>query len=146
MPEYLSDIPSSQLAGVYPNARARLKKRAEFLAVAAAGKKAIASTLVVQGMPLQPDNPQTRVGFTVTKKTGNAVVRNRIRRRLRAAVAENITRYGTAGWHYVIVGREAALDASYDVIVRDLRYALRKVVTNPVEGNFPLGKKKARKK
>lgn len=111
----------------YPHQQARLKKRAQFLAIAAGGRKAIASTLVVQGSPARMGEESARVGFTVTKKTGNAVVRNRIRRRLRAATAECIARSGTAGWDYVVIGRNTALDAPYEVILRDLSYALRKV-------------------
>ncbi|MBM3618636.1 MAG: ribonuclease P protein component, partial [Alphaproteobacteria bacterium] len=57
----------------------------------------------------------------------NSVVRNRIRRRLRAAVAEEIAKSGTAGWDYVVIGRNTALDAPYEILLRDLRYALRKV-------------------
>jgi ribonuclease P protein component len=122
----------------YPHCEARLKKRAQFLAVAAGGRKAIASTLVVQGAPANENRQpiaavSNRVGFTVTKKAGNAVVRNRIRRRLRAAVADNIAHYGTPGWDYVVIGRNTAFDTSYDIIVRDLRYALRKVVKPSAE-------------
>ena len=62
----------------------RLKKRAEFLAVAGRGAKAPTPGLVMQLMPRADDAP-LRVGFTVTKKVGNAVVRNRAKRRMRAA-------------------------------------------------------------
>lgn len=108
----------------------RLKKRKEFVLVADGGLKAVASTLVVQGR-LAREGEEIKVGFTVTKKNGNAVVRNRIRRRLRAAVAENIQRYGAPGWDFVVIGRHTALAAPYDIIVRDLRYALRKVGKTP---------------
>ncbi len=61
----------------------RLRKRRDFLAAAKAQKAGVAS-LLLQGRN-RGDTPQVRVGFTVTKKVGNAVVRNRIRRRLREA-------------------------------------------------------------
>lgn len=113
----------------YPHQTARLKVRKQFLAVAGGGRKAIASTLVVQGALVRsPEEGGVKVGFTVTKKTGNSVVRNRIRRRLRAAVAEEIAKSGTPGWDYVVIGRNTALDAPYEILQRDLRYALRKVV------------------
>lgn len=112
----------------YPHQSARLKVRKQFLGVASGGLKAIASTLVVQGSPVRSvEEGGIRVGFTVTKKTGNSVIRNRIRRRLRAAVAADIAHYGTPGWDYVVIGRNTALDAPYEIICRDLRYALRKV-------------------
>lgn len=118
----------------------RIKKRRDFLNAASKGNKVVASTLVLQGCaPLGwSDTPSSdecdiapdalRVGFTVTKRTGNAVVRNRIRRRLKAAVDEVMPEMGRAGWDYVLIGRARALDEPYAIILRDLRYALRKVV------------------
>lgn len=117
----------------YPHSSARLKVRKQFLAVAGGGLKAIASTLVVQGAAVRsPEEGGVKVGFTVTKKTGNSVVRNRIRRRLRAAVAQDIADYGLAGWDYVVIGRNTALEAPFDIIRRDLRYALKKVSKKPI--------------
>lgn len=126
-PSGVLSFPESEKS--YPHKSARLKVRKQFLSVAAGGRKAIASTLVVQGALVRsPEEGGVKVGFTVTKKTGNSVVRNRIRRRLRAAVAEEIAKSGTPGWDYVVIGRNTALEAPYDIILRDLRYALRKVV------------------
>lgn len=109
----------------------RIKKRRDFVATASRGHKVVASTLVLQACPLallnEPDvAPSMRVGFTVTKKVGNAVVRNRIRRRLKAAADEILAQNGKAGWDYVLIGRGRALDESFDIILRDLRYAIRK--------------------
>jgi ribonuclease P protein component len=62
----------------------RLKRRREFLAVAGSGERAVAPGLILQaGRPT--DGNQLRVGFTASRKVGNAVARNRARRRLRAA-------------------------------------------------------------
>jgi ribonuclease P protein component len=83
-----------------PAALDRLKKRSEFLAVAAANRRWTTPGLVLQARPhthtshdndpsgtnLVSDAVPVRVGFTATKKIGNAVKRNRARRRLRAAV------------------------------------------------------------
>lgn len=70
---------------------------------------------------------QPRFGFTVTKKIGNAVIRNRIRRRLRAAVAELSPGRAQAGFDYVIIAREAALDRPFIQLKTDLDTALGRV-------------------
>lgn len=115
----------------------RMKKRRDFLA-AAKGHKVVTTTLVLQALPLNESAPQARpldekdsasparVGFTVTKKAGNAVARNRIRRRLRAAVDALMPEYAQPGWDYVLIGREKTREEPFDIILRDLRYAIRK--------------------
>lgn len=109
----------------------RIKKRRDFVAAAAKGYKVVASTLVLQGHPPSAADSTSasdtiRVGFTVTKKVGNAVVRNRIRRRLREAARALVAENGQRGWDYVVIGRARALDEPFDIILRDLRYAIRK--------------------
>lgn len=68
-----------------------------------------------------------RFGFTVTKKLGNAVVRNRIRRRLREAVRQVAQRHGRNGADYVIFAREVALKCRFSDLTRDLETALERV-------------------
>lgn len=122
----------------------RMQKRREFLTVANKGNKVVASTLVLQGYnpfgngepcaenssgaaPHPAESPDhIHLGFTVTKKTGNAVVRNRIRRRLKAAAADIVPEVGRQGWRYVIIGRARALNEPFDIIQRDMRYAVKK--------------------
>lgn len=105
----------------------RIRKRREFLTVASKGNKVVASTLVLQGyLPAGASSPAIHVGFTVTKKNGGAVQRNRIRRRLRAAAQEIVPQVGLAGWSYVVIGRYRALEEPFPIILRDLRYAIRK--------------------
>ncbi len=107
----------------------RLKKRREFLAVAASGQKAVARGLVLQYMRNPSLDAETlRVGFTVTKKVGNAVVRNRVRRRLREAFRLHGLASARAGHDYVVIGRAAALDCPFERLVEDVKYALRKAV------------------
>ncbi|HET7713993.1 MAG TPA: ribonuclease P protein component [Bauldia sp.] len=65
-----------------------------------------------------------RFGFTVTKKTGNAVIRNRIRRRLREAVRLSATEVASPGVDYVLIGRRAALTLPFDRLIDDLRSGL----------------------
>jgi ribonuclease P protein component len=95
-----------------------LKKRAEFKAVAG-GKRVSRDGFVLQALSLGEDRP-ARFGFTVTKKVGNAVVRNRIRRRLREAVRIAGAAKASAGTNYVLVGRRAALTLEFDRLVADL--------------------------
>lgn len=68
--------------------------------------------------------PAARLGLTVTKKLGGAVVRNRIRRRLRAAAREVFPSMAVAGTDYVLVARMAAYDRNYDALLDDMKRAL----------------------
>lgn len=105
----------------------RMKKRRDFLA-AAKGHKVVTTTLVLQARPLDEitASSSARVGFTVTKKAGNAVVRNRIRRRLRAAADALMPENAQPGWDYVLIGRATTREEPFEIILRDLRYAIRK--------------------
>jgi len=96
---------------------ARLKKRAEFLA-AAGGARTGGRSVMLQGRPRGDDAP-ARVGFTVTKKVGNAVERNRTRRRLRAAV-DRCAGAAAPGCDYVLVARRPAITMSFEALVAEL--------------------------
>lgn len=71
-----------------------------------------------------PDAP-ARVGFTVTRKNGNAVVRNRIKRRLREAVRTALADDLAPGTDYVIVARPEVLDVPFDHLIRELKRRIR---------------------
>ena len=120
----------------------RLKTRPEFLKVAATGAKWVTPGLVLQARQRSaPPGPVTtdtapdageepvRVGFTVSRKVGNAIRRNRARRRLRAVVAEVLPEHGRAGCDYVLIGRAGTLDRRYADLVADLRTALARIET-----------------
>ena len=77
----------------------RLKKRRQFLKATHNGKKFVASTMVLQAVK-QDEFDGIRLGFTVTKKMGNAVVRNRIRRRLRAVAQAVFLNHALFGYDY----------------------------------------------
>jgi ribonuclease P protein component len=103
----------------------RLRQRADFLA-AASGIKVSATAFVLQARKRMDDGP-ARFGFTVSKKVGNAVERNRVRRRLREIVRLSQAKRMRSGHDYVLIGRRAALKAPFDRMTQDFEGALRRV-------------------
>jgi ribonuclease P protein component len=103
----------------------RLRQRAHFLA-AATGPRAPASGFVLQALDRREDGP-VRVGFTVSKKVGNAVERNRVRRRLREVVRLSRAARMRPGHDYVLIGRRAALTLPFERLVEDFGRALGRV-------------------
>jgi ribonuclease P protein component len=110
----------------------RLLKRQDFLFVRE-GRRAGAATLSLQARRRDDNRSdglaehEPRAGFTVTKKEGCAVERNRIRRRLREAMRLSGALHGRDSHDYVVVGRRAALDASFATIVNELVTAFGRV-------------------
>lgn len=100
-----------------------LKKRSEFLTVAKGGRTA-RRAFVLQAAKTRSDGTP-RMGYTVTKKTGNSVERSRIKRRLRAAVASLDLDIAQTGADYVLVGRRAALSQPFEELLKDLRGSVR---------------------
>ncbi|MXQ11635.1 ribonuclease P protein component [Microvirga makkahensis] len=112
----------------------RLTKRPDFVA-AASGRRFHTERMTVQARLRPTVDPSgsdlgLRVGLTVTKRVGHATERNRIKRRLRAAVPLAAQDYAAINADVVIIGRREILTADYDVLIDDLRRALR-VVTKP---------------
>lgn len=101
----------------------RLTRRREFLRVAGKGSRAARPGLVLQALPGTAG--PLRVGFTATKKLGNAVVRNRTKRRLREAARLLLGESGPVGWDLVLVGREGTRSRRFGQLMGDLRGALR---------------------
>lgn len=97
----------------------RLKSRPQFLAVRAGEKRKGRLFLLEVLDRKEPDAP-ARVGFTVTKKHGNAVERNRMRRRLREAVRLNAAFAMQPGHDYVVVARRDVLDAPFQQLAAQL--------------------------
>jgi len=77
--------------------------------------------------PAEGDGPAVRVGFTVSRKVGNAVERNRVRRRLREVARLVIPDQARPDLDYVMVGRQAALKRDFAVLRQDLVEALRRL-------------------
>ncbi len=103
----------------------RLRQRADFLA-AASGIKTTAVAFVLQARKRVDDGP-ARIGFTVSKKVGNAVERNRVRRRLREVVRIAGSNRIRTGHDYVLIGRRAALKVPFARIAEDFEGALRRM-------------------
>ena len=113
-----------------------LKRRADFLRVAASGGKAVAPGLVLQAAPQPEDCMQAsciRVGFTASRRVGGAVVRNRAKRRLRAAAANVLPHYGRPQTDYVLIARAGTAERPFATLVGDLRSALRRIGTGSRE-------------
>ncbi|MGQ4274770.1 ribonuclease P protein component [Terrihabitans sp. B22-R8] len=104
----------------------RLTRRREFLAVAG-GSRAHSELITLQSYRRPEGGDDVRVGLTVTRKAGGAVERNRMRRRLRAALRLAGPELGRSGHDYVIIARTALLSASFDHILSDLKAAFVRV-------------------
>ena len=136
-------MPRAELARLVRSMTAglvRLKTRADFVRVAAGRIRAVRPAFIVQAAP-QPDHEDggasVRVGFTASRKVGNAVVRNRAKRRLRAIAAEVLPRQGRPGTDYVIVARATSSERVYADLVADLEGALRQLERHKTAGRPP---------
>lgn len=142
-----------------------IKKRRDFLAVAATRRRWITQNFIIQAKPggasgqkspvetsedvsqssaiqtiagkqqadmangrcIQKDKNLPRFGFTVSKKVGNAVQRNRVRRRLKEVVRLSGSGLGISGWDYVLIGRRQDREADFDHLKRDLKWGMTKL-------------------
>jgi len=108
-----------------PTPPQRLKRRAEFLRVASKGRKAPMPGVVVQALKRDDDAP-ARIGFTVTKKVGNAVIRNRTRRRLKEAARLLLGQRGLTGVDLVLIGRDGTRKRNFAILQDDIVRAMAK--------------------
>jgi ribonuclease P protein component len=109
---------------------ARLKRRAEFLAVAASRRRWVAPGLILQAARRPEDSelpPAPRIGFTASRKIGIAVTRNRARRRLKAAAAQVLPLHGAPGFDYVAIARSETVTRPFADLIADFTTALERL-------------------
>ena len=105
-----------------------IKKRPEFINIAKNGNKWVTKGMVVQALRSRPNEDTIHIGFTATKKTGNAVTRNRIKRRLRALVRELLPQTNElAGYDLVLIGRYTTANRKFNDLRKDLMLAIQKL-------------------
>src|SRR5690606_30694183 len=107
---------------------ATLTERADFLRAARAARAPMSAFLLQARQRASDEAEGIRVGYTCSKKVGNAVARNRAKRRLREAARIVIPRKGREGWDYVLIGRAGATASQpFDALCADLEIALDRV-------------------
>ena len=105
----------------------KLKRRHEFLRVSRANDSVSAHGFVLQACSASQFPETVRVGFTASRKIGNAVKRNRARRRLRATVIKVMPLHAAPGYDYVVIARAGTAETPFDTLVCDLESALKKL-------------------
>lgn len=123
------ETPGNHPPATFSRALTVLQNRPDFLKAAAA-RRVPAASMLVQARRRAADDPAPgiRVGFTCSKKVGNAVARNRAKRRLRAAAQAILPLQGRPGWDYVLIGRADATAARpFPLLLADLSDALTRL-------------------
>ncbi len=133
-PPETPQAPENQDAGVASPAVSfsvsTLRKRADFL-LASRGRRHAMAGFVLQGRKRRNDEPadsDIRIGYTCSKKVGNAVARNRAKRRLREIARAVIPVAGHSGWDYVLIGRRVeTATQNYQMMLQQLETAINKI-------------------
>ena len=108
-----------------------LNKRKDFVKVASQGQKMVSSSLILQAAfhipAVKPIPGGAGLGYTVTKKIGKAHVRNRTKRRLRAAAREIFPRHSLPGVSYVLIGRHNTASCNFAKLKEEMIIALKRI-------------------
>ncbi len=115
----------------------RLRKRRDFLRIAATRRKKVTPAFILQAAARQQKDDAIGIGFTATRKIGSAVVRNRARRRLREAARQVLPATARPGTDYVLIARAASLSRSFEHLKADLARAVRALSAGPSRGGSP---------
>lgn len=106
----------------------KLRVRSDYLAAAKAKRVSTTGFVLQARKRVEASAPQPRYGITCSKKVGNAVARNRAKRRLRALANSVLPLLGRDGWDYVLIGRaQATVNQPFDMLLENLRFALKKL-------------------
>ena len=106
----------------------KLRARSDYIAAAKAKHVSTTGFVLQARKRVETSAPQPRYGITCSKKVGNAVARNRAKRRLRALANSVLPLLGRDGWDYVLIGRaQATVNQPFDMLLENLRFALKKL-------------------
>lgn len=109
-----------------------LRNRSDFLRAARAQRQGTKGFMLQARQRARDGDPEIRVGFTCSKKLGNAVARNRAKRRLREIARMILPEMAQPGWDYVLIGRPGVTATrSFDALQQDLRGAMRRLHPEP---------------
>jgi ribonuclease P protein component len=119
-----------------------IRKRSDFLA-ANRGKRYATPGFVLLVFDRRDDDAAKRLGITITKKVGNAVVRNRMRRRFRELARELLDAHGKAGADHILIGRDGGIERDFDTLRAEMAKALGKLAHSN-RSTEPVGPKAAK--
>ncbi|MBL6609874.1 MAG: ribonuclease P protein component [Rhodobacteraceae bacterium] len=106
----------------------KLRERSDYLAAAKAKRVSTTGLVLQASKRVETSAPRTRYGITCSKKVGNAVARNRAKRRLRALANSVLPHLGRNGWDYVLIGRaQTTINQPFDMLLENLRFAIKKL-------------------